>query len=180
MRRAFEHFNARNAGSSSDNPDEIEQNGRLGKFRILGKLGEGSFGKVYKAFDQRLSRVVAIKVLHDRFSDGPYDIDYFMREARAAAQFQHPNICTIYDADCVDSRHYIAMAFIDGNSLQEILRDRGHFGPRHAAQVIRDLAGAVHQAHVVPSSKLGSRRSRSLLSFIVGQTDQSLFFVFNP
>jgi serine/threonine protein kinase len=98
----------------------------VGPYRVLEPLGMGGMGQVYKALQQRLNRVVALKVIReDRLSRDPEAVKRFQREARAAAQLSHPNVVVVYDADKVADRHYIAMEYVEGTDLARLVKEHG-------------------------------------------------------
>ena len=103
-------------------------------------------GIVYKAKQQKLDRLVALKVILMGDLAGKEDIRRFNLEAEAAAQLDHPNIVSVYDVGEVEGRHYMAMALIDGHSLKDRLLG-GHIEPREAAALVASIAEAVEYAH---------------------------------
>ena len=124
---------------------------RLGRFEILGLLGTGGMGEVYRARDTRLQREVAVKVLPPGLSSDPARVERFEREARSASALNHPNIVTIHEVAQSDSTSFIVMELVDGKTLRELL----YAGPLPlrkllsiAAQVADGLAKA-HAADIV-------------------------------
>jgi non-specific serine/threonine protein kinase len=118
----------------------------ISHYRILAKLGEGGMGIVYKAQDTRLERFVALKLLPDGQAREPAARERFLREARAASAFNHPNVATVYDVGDDGRQYYIAMELVDG----ETVRTRLSAGPQPAEQVIAwaiQMAEGLHAAH---------------------------------
>ncbi len=120
---------------------------QLGRFEILEVLGEGAFGTVYRARDPQLDREVALKVPREGVLKTPEDRERFLREAKASATLNHPNICPVHEVGSVDGRDYIVMAYIEGKSLARIVKS-GKIQARQAASAVRKLALALHEAHL--------------------------------
>lgn len=121
---------------------------RIGRFAILELLGEGGFGQVYRARDPQLDRDVAIKLQKPSAFVSKEDRERFLREARAAAAVQHPNICPIHEVNSDGDALYIVMAYIPGKSLADHLRDRKNaLTPKQSALIVRKLALALQAAH---------------------------------
>jgi len=124
-----------------------ELTGTFGRYEIIRKLGQGGMGAVYLAHDTQLDRQVALKVPRFSPKDGPHVLQRFLREARAAATIQHPNLCPVYDAGEIDGVHYMTMAYIEGHLLSEYIRPGKRQPERQTAGIVRKLALALHEAH---------------------------------
>jgi uncharacterized protein (TIGR03067 family) len=124
------------------------QPSRIGRFEILTLLGEGAFGRVYKARDPQLDREVAIKVPKIEAFAGKFDLQRFLGEAKSAAAIQHPNICPVHEVNTEDGQPYIVMAFVPGKSLAKYVRGRKQpIPPKQAVLIVRKLALALQAAH---------------------------------
>src|ERR671938_1779887 len=118
-----------------------------GRYRILRKLGAGGMADVYLAEDQELGRRVAIKILNDRHANDDQFIERFRREAKNAAALNHPNIVSIYDRGEAEDTYYIAMEFLDGRTLKELIVSRGAAPINVAIEYARQILSALRFAH---------------------------------
>jgi eukaryotic-like serine/threonine-protein kinase len=118
-----------------------------GRYRIIRKLGSGGMANVYLAEDQELGRRVAIKILDDRHAADDQFIERFRREAKNAAGLSHPNIVSIYDRGEAEGTYYIAMEYLSGRSLKELIVSRGPTPIKIAIEYTRQMLAAVGFAH---------------------------------
>jgi len=118
-----------------------------GRYRISRKLGAGGMANVYLAEDQELGRSVAIKILDDRHAADDSFIERFRREAKNAAGLSHPNIVSIYDRGEAEGTYYIAMEYLAGRSLKELIVSRGPTPIRIAIDYARQILAAIGYAH---------------------------------
>jgi serine/threonine-protein kinase len=119
----------------------------FGPYRIESVLGRGGMGTVYLATHARLERKVALKVIATDLAD---DLDFrarFLRESQLAASLDHPHVIPIYDADEVDGVLYLAMRYVDGPSLQALIRERGALSPADTLRIAEQIGGALDAAH---------------------------------
>ncbi|HEY1067256.1 MAG TPA: protein kinase [Pirellulales bacterium] len=136
-------FNSLNDSSSVNKPGEL---GRVGGFRILSVLGQGGMGVVFLAEDTHLQRLIALKAMKAGERDAAATAR-FLREARAAAKFQHPNLATIFAVGEAGETPYISMELLKGPDLDQRVRSRGPLPARDAAEVIRHAARGLRHAH---------------------------------
>jgi eukaryotic-like serine/threonine-protein kinase len=118
-----------------------------GRYRIQRKLGAGGMADVYLAEDQELGRRVAIKILNGRHANDDQFIERFRREAKNAAALNHPNIVSIYDRGEAEETYYIAMEFLDGRTLKELIVGRGAAPVNVAIEYARQILSALRFAH---------------------------------
>ncbi|HLQ66810.1 MAG TPA: protein kinase [Candidatus Limnocylindrales bacterium] len=118
----------------------------LGRYRVLGPLGEGGMGRVYLAEDPSLGRKLAVKVLPPEFTNDPERRERLLHEARAASALNHPNILTIHDLGESDGALYVAMELIEGCTLREWARGR-HRAPGDGVRLLRQALAALGTAH---------------------------------
>src|SRR5262245_37904332 len=119
----------------------------IGKYRVLDRLGSGGMGLVYLCEHKLMRRRVAVKVLPSAKSKDPAALDRFQREARAVAALDHPNIVHAYDIDQDDELHFLVMEYVDGASLQDIVKKSGPLDVSRAAHYIRQASLGVEHAH---------------------------------
>lgn len=120
----------------------------LGRYRLEAKLGEGATAEVWKAFDPRTDRHVAVKLLQPVFTRSAEYLHRFLREARAAGALLHPHIVQVFDvADEDDSAPAIIMELVEGPSLAELLKREGRLRPEHARQLLIQIAEGIGFAH---------------------------------
>jgi tetratricopeptide (TPR) repeat protein/predicted Ser/Thr protein kinase len=121
---------------------------RIGRYRILRRLGRGGMGTVYQAEDPDLQRTVALKVPRlDRMEDDKFAWQRFVREARAAAKIRHPHVCPIYDVGEHDGVPFVVMAYVEGRSLADRLADGERLADDEAVQLISQVAEALAVVH---------------------------------
>jgi Tol biopolymer transport system component/predicted Ser/Thr protein kinase len=119
----------------------------LGHFRITARLGSGGMGIVYRAHDEKLDRTVAIKVIGRETAITPVDRARIVEEARASSALSHPNICTVYEIGEIDGQAYIAMEYVEGRPLSELIPVNG-LPPEVVVRYGAEIADALEHAHV--------------------------------
>lgn len=117
------------------------------RYRLIELVGSGGMAMVYRGVDTLLQRRVAVKVLRESFAGDPAFLARFQREARAAANLDHPNIVTVYDVGQDGERHYIVMEYVDGQDLKTLIRQRGRLSIDEALSIALQVAGGVGHAH---------------------------------
>ncbi|HGY91291.1 MAG TPA: serine/threonine protein kinase [Planctomycetes bacterium] len=128
------------------NPAEGSRCGFIPGYSLVGKLGRGGMGIVYQAIQEKLQRVVALKVLTPAKANDPRYVQRFRREAMAIARLNHPNIVTAYDYGEANGRFYLAIEYVDGPDAAELIARRGRIGLIEAICIARDTVLALNHA----------------------------------
>lgn len=118
-----------------------------GRYRIVGRLGRGGMGEVYRADDLKLGQAVALKFLPETFARDPKWLRRFNDEVRIARDVAHPNVCRTYDIVEADGEHFISMEFVDGEDLSSLLRRIGRLPQDKAIEIARQLCAGLAAAH---------------------------------
>src|SRR5712692_170347 len=119
---------------------------KLGRYEIRSKIGAGGMGEVYLAQDTKLDRKVALKILPAEVASNRDRMERFVREAKSAAALNHPNIAHIYEIGEADGTHFIAMEFVDGQTLRDYMRSQA-LKLVEALNFARQVADALSVAH---------------------------------
>lgn len=117
------------------------------RYEIIDEIARGGMGIVYKARDTVLGRVVAYKILGENLRDNETAVKYFLREARAAAALSHPNIVTIFDAGEQTGDYYMAMEFVEGTTLKELIKRKGALPEEQVRYILIHCCKALQYAH---------------------------------
>ncbi len=117
------------------------------RYRIVGLLGKGGMGEVYRADDLKLRQPVALKFLPETLSQDPKKLERFLHEVRVARQVSHPNVCRVYDISETNGQHFISMEYVDGEDLSVVLRRMGRPSKEKALQIARQLCAGLAAAH---------------------------------
>jgi serine/threonine protein kinase len=125
----------------------VEMPTRIRDYEIKGELGQGGMGVVYRAYDTKLAREVALKVLRMNRARSPKERARFELEARAAARLDHPGIVPVHDVGESAAGPYLVMDLVEGTTLQDVLDEKGCLEPRETAVLIEKLARALAHAH---------------------------------
>src|SRR5919204_740591 len=118
-----------------------------GRFRIVGPLGKGGMGEVYRADDLKLDQAVALKLLPPGLECDPARLAQFHNEVRIARQVSHRNVCRTYDIGDADGRPFLTMEYVDGEDLASLLRRIGRFPQDKAVEVARQICAGLAAAH---------------------------------
>ena len=119
----------------------------IGKYRVLERIGSGGMSSVYLCEHKFMRRRAAVKVLPTSMAEDPAALERFYLEARAVAALDHPNIVRAYDVDQDDDLHYLVMEYVDGVSIQDLIRKEGPLAPPRAAEFMRQAALGLQHAH---------------------------------
>lgn len=133
-------------GSLNDESTQLLSLPTAGRFTVLNQIGQGGMGVLFKGFDPQLNRPIALKFLKKPSSLDPASETRFLNEARAAAALDHPNVCTVYDIGAVGEQLYIAMAYIEGESLKQRI-SRGPLPFDEAIETCTQVALGLREAH---------------------------------
>lgn len=147
-------------------------NKELGRYRVEMLIGRGGMAAVYRAFDTRLHRHVALKVLYPQYLADADIVERFRREAITAAQLDHPHIAPIFDVGEADGLSYLAMKLLPGPSLAEVLQHEQRLSPDRAVALAYEIAAALDEAHgcgiihrdIKPGNVLFDERGRAILT----------------
>ncbi len=119
----------------------------VGQYVLLERLGEGGMGQVFKAQHRHMGRVVALKLIRKEKLQSDAAVQRFFAEMRAAAQLSHPNIALAYDAGQAGNTHYLAMEYVEGADLAQLVKDRGPLPVAEACEYVRQAALGLQHAH---------------------------------
>jgi len=133
-------------GDSAGNDPATQNSREFGQYRLLGLLGRGGMGEVWRAYDTVTDRVVALKILPERFAEDEQFQRRFRREAHAAAQLNNAHVIPIHTYGETNGRLFVDMRLIDGRDLHTVLSD-GPLEPARAVRIVEQVAKALHAAH---------------------------------
>ncbi|MEV5598821.1 Stk1 family PASTA domain-containing Ser/Thr kinase [Streptomyces sp. NPDC052496] len=118
-----------------------------GRYQVQARVAAGGMATVYRAMDTRLDRVLALKVMHPSLAADAAFVDRFIREAKSAARLDHPNVVGMYDQGTDGTYVYLAMEYVAGCTLRDVLRERGALQPRAALDIVEPILAALGAAH---------------------------------
>jgi eukaryotic-like serine/threonine-protein kinase len=117
------------------------------RYRLVSRIGTGGMADVYLAEDLQLNRHIALKLLHRRFAEDPGFVERFRREAQSAAGLQHPNVVSVFDRGSFDGTYYIAMEYLDGRTLKELIKSEAPIEADRAIEITLQVLKAARFAH---------------------------------
>ncbi|KOG39101.1 Stk1 family PASTA domain-containing Ser/Thr kinase [Streptomyces decoyicus] len=118
-----------------------------GRYRVQARIAAGGMATVYQAMDTRLDRVLALKVMHPGLATDGAFVDRFIREAKSVARLSHPNVVGVFDQGTDGTYVYLAMEYVAGCTLRDVLRERGALQPRAALDILEPILAALGAAH---------------------------------
>ncbi|MGR3873125.1 Stk1 family PASTA domain-containing Ser/Thr kinase [Streptomyces graminifolii] len=118
-----------------------------GRYRVDARIAVGGMATVYRAVDTRLDRVLALKVMHPTLAADGHFVDRFIREAKSVARLAHPNVVQVFDQGADRTYVYLAMEYVAGCTLRDVLRERGALQPRAALDILEPVLAALGAAH---------------------------------
>jgi hypothetical protein len=142
------------SGRRISSPEAAIDHGRFapgtiigGRYRMIGRLGAGGMGEVYRADDLKLGQPVALKFLPEAVDKDPSRLTQLHSEVRIARQISHPHVCRVYDIDEYEGHTFLSMEYVDGEDLASLLRRVGRLAPTRAIELTRQICGALAAAH---------------------------------
>ncbi|MHA7957736.1 Stk1 family PASTA domain-containing Ser/Thr kinase [Streptomyces sp. L500] len=129
-------------------PDPLVDQLLDGRYRVEARVAVGGMATVYRALDTRLDRVLALKVMHPSLAADAAFVERFIREAKSVARLDHPNVVSVFDQGTDGAYVYLAMEYVAGCTLRDILRERGALGPRAALDIAEPVLAALGAAHL--------------------------------
>ena len=118
-----------------------------GRYRIIGLLGKGGMGEVFRAEDLKLKQEVALKFLPENFEKNEAALNRFIGEVRTARQVSHPNVCRVFDIGDINGKHFLSMEYVDGDDLSSLLRRIGRLPSDKAVEISRQICLGLHAIH---------------------------------
>ncbi|MDQ1494228.1 MAG: eukaryotic-like serine/threonine-protein kinase, partial [Actinomycetota bacterium] len=118
-----------------------------GRYRVEARIARGGMATVYRALDTRLDRVVALKVMHQVFAEDDEFVARFIREAKSAARLSHPNVVAVFDQGEDGGQVFLAMEYVHGRTLRDLIRDRRRLMPQEALSILQPVLAALSAAH---------------------------------
>jgi serine/threonine-protein kinase len=135
------------AGRTSDGGRFLPGTILAGRYRMIGLLGRGGMGEVYRADDLTLGQPVALKFLPRDVEAQPDRLERFLTEVRLSLHVTHPNVCRVHDIGQAEGRHFLSMEYVDGEDLASLLRRIGRLPEDKAVEIARQLCAGLEAAH---------------------------------